>query len=75
MVLTAILREATALRDGSTLTLALAPVIQARLCWLLSCWWAFGGDAEAEADRRATGISYSLIVAMLSDGIDMAVRR
>ena len=30
----------------------LGGALHARLCWLLSCWWAFGGRGDAEEDAR-----------------------
>ena len=50
-------READAI--GSCGALPLRAQIQARLCWLIPCWWAFGaadaGEEEAEGELAAGG--------------------
>ena len=52
----------------------LAAALQARLCWLLSCWWAFGGSGDEAEDERLSGVSYTLLCRMLHAGADVAVR-
>ena len=54
--------------------LPLAAPLQARLCWVVSCWWAFGGGDGGEGDQRCCVASYTLLCQMLLQGADLAVR-
>ena len=40
-------------------TLALSAALLARLSWLLSCWWAFGGSGDANEDEQACHATYA----------------
>lgn len=73
-VLAAATREAEALGAAAAAgaTLPLAAPLQARLCWLLPCWWAFG-SGEDEENERSCAASYALLVGALRSGADMAV--
>ena len=52
----------------------LVAALQARLCWLISCWWAFGGQGDALEDERMCSASYALLGRMANSGADLAVR-
>lgn len=67
-LLHAVASEANAVDAANPL---LAPQLQARLCWLLSCWWAFG--SEEESDESCCLASYSLLARMLH-GADVFVQ-
>lgn len=82
-LLAACLREANALATAAAPpppppTPAAAPrlsgLLQARLCWLLSCWWAFGAAGDDEEDARATAASFHFLATMLHAGADAAAR-
>ena len=54
---------------------ALAGALQARLCWLISCWWAFGGRGDEAEDARMCDSSYAFLCRQLvTPTADMAVR-
>ena len=64
-------------RDGGALASGAGPIaalIQARLCWLLSCWWAFGGSGVVEDDQSAGSEAYLLLTTIASGGKDLAAR-
>lgn len=48
-------------------------VLQVRLCWLIPCWWAFGGSGDATEDAAACADAYALIATLLSNAADAAV--
>ena len=81
-LLAACLREANALATAAAAPPppppAAAPrlsgLLQARLCWLLSCWWAFGAAGDDEEDARATAASFHFLATMLHAGTDAAAR-
>eukprot|EP00964_Phaeocystis_antarctica_P151564 scaffold119193_cov51-Phaeocystis_antarctica.AAC.1 len=81
-LLAACLREANALATVAAPTAAGTPpaaprlsgLLQARLCWLLSCWWAFGAAGDEEEDARATASSFGFLACMLHAGADAAAR-
>jgi hypothetical protein len=72
-MLTAALREAEALMGTPHAKPTLRAALQARLCWLLSCWWAFGGSGDVAEDERLCDASYRFLCRQLSYG-DAAVR-
>ena len=51
----------------------LSGALQARLCWLVSCWWAFGSGGDPAEDERLCDASYSFLVRQLAAS-DLAVR-
>ena len=75
-VLAAAQREAAAIVEARAAnpTFAFGAALQARLCWLLSCWWAFGGSGDEVEDARHCSVSYGLLVSLLHSGTDVAVR-
>ena len=80
-LLAACLREANALAAGAAAAAGTPPaaprlsgLLQARLCWLLSCWWAFGAAGDDEEDARATAASFHFLATMLHAGADAAAR-
>jgi hypothetical protein len=47
----------------------------ARLCWLISCWWGFGGRDDAAEDEASCAASYAFLVRQLNaHHADMGVR-
>ena len=68
----ALVTEAGALSAAPWLPLA-AP-LQSRICWLVRCWWAFGGGEGGEEDERSCAASYAMLCQMLHGGADLAVR-
>ena len=75
-LLSAALNESVALEAmaRARTSLALGPALQARLCWLLSCWWAFGGSGDPAEDVRLCGASYGFLSGLIDSGSDLAVR-
>jgi len=49
-------------------------LLQSRLCWLISCWWAFGASDSADENARDTATSLALLTRMLHAGADAAAR-
>ena len=71
-LLTAILNEEAALKASAPPPM-LSGALQARLCWLVSCWWAFGSGGDPAEDERLCDASYSFLVRQLAAS-DLAVR-
>ena len=75
-VFAAVLREAEAIaaaRAANPAFVVGAP-LQARLCWLLSCWWAFGSSGDEAEDQRLCAASYGFLASLAHGGIDLGVR-
>ena len=77
-LLAACVREAAALggADGGAATppARLRGLLQSRLCWLITCWWAFGASDSADDNARDTATSLALLTRMLHAGADAAAR-
>ena len=76
-LMTAVLSEDAALKAAAQLPARppLATALQARLCWLLSCWWAFGSRGDVAEDERTCSASYTFLCQqLLAPTADLAVR-
>ena len=50
----------------------LRAVLQARLCWLLPSWWAFGSSGDEADDAAATLEAFTLLAALLDAAADVS---
>jgi hypothetical protein len=66
--------EAAAAALATNPSFVIGAALQARLCWLLSCWWAFGYSGDEAEDTRLCHVSYGLLASLTHAGLDLAVR-
>lgn len=73
-LLGAIQSEMVALLAASQGVIAMGAALQARLCWLVSCWWAFGGSGDDAQDALHCAATYEVLCQVLLRAPDLAVQ-